>query len=60
MTDYLGMRHRLWRVIWENAGEAIDVVLKEAWDDGYKHGLEDKLDKDIKEDKNGVPGMDQR
>lgn len=40
MTDYLGMRHRLWQVIWENAGDAIDKVLKEAWDDGYNHGIQ--------------------
>lgn len=46
MTDYLGMRYRLWQAIWENAGEAIDKVLDEVWRDGYNHGLEAKLDKE--------------
>ncbi|MBW2561770.1 MAG: hypothetical protein JRE40_13065 [Deltaproteobacteria bacterium] len=45
MTDYFGMRHKLWRAIWEHAGKAIDEVLKEAWRDGYDHGFQDGYDR---------------
>ena len=45
MTDYLGMKQRFWKAIWESSEDAIDKVLQEAWQDGYNHGVQDGWDK---------------
>ena len=61
MTDYVGTKNRLWMAIWEHAGDAIDKVLKETWEDGYQHGFEygyDKKQEEVKDDNwnQGTPG----
>ena len=43
MTDYIGMESRFWDAIWKATAREIEKVLAEAWQDGYNHGLEEKL-----------------
>jgi len=43
MIDLYEKRHRIWEAIWQNAGDAIDKVLLEVYQQGYKEGWNDAL-----------------